>query len=148
MIYTSLNEIASFNPCPSGWKDILRGQNKTKADDILFPLTEACESNSISDICWLLGERKKEIQVAIRFARLCADSVAHLKNTYADDAADAADDAYADAYAAAAAATDDAAAAAAAYAAAAYTAAYAAAYKVQKEKNKAFLIQCITEWSE
>jgi hypothetical protein len=152
MIYTSLNEIASFNPCPSGWKNILRGQKKTKADDVIFSLVEACESNSISDVCWLLGKRNKEIQIAVRFARMCADSVAHLKNatsaatsaaTYAADAADAAADA-ASAYAADATSAAYADADSAAYASA--SAAYA--YKQQKQKNKEFLIQCILEWNE
>jgi hypothetical protein len=28
ILYTSLAEIKSFNPCPEGWKDILKGQGK------------------------------------------------------------------------------------------------------------------------
>lgn len=180
MIYTSLAEIKSFSPCGEGWRNILNGQGKTEADDVLFPLTEAVESNSISDVCWLLGRRKKEIEVCARFAAMCADSVKHLKNkntvqaaAYAAYAADAAYAAYADADAAAAAdaaayaayADAYAAADADAYAADAYAyaadayaadaaadAAYAAdaaayaAFDEQKEKNKQFLIQCITEW--
>jgi predicted CopG family antitoxin len=139
MIYTSLAEIKSFSPCGEGWRNILNGQGKTEADDVLFPLTEAVESNSISDVCWLLGKRKKEIEVCARFAAMCADSVKHLKNKNTLQAATYAT------YAAAAAA--DAATYAATYAAyAADAAAYAAAFDEQKEKNKQFLIQCITEW--
>ena len=154
MLYTSLAEIKSFNPCAGGWRNILAGQRKVEVDDVLFPLTEALDSNSIADVCWLLGKRKTEIQIAVRFARMCADSVAHINNKYARDAAT---------YAAAVQATTDAAAAAAVYAAAVATyakdaateaavaaAVYAAtddvyAATVQKQKNKQFLIQCITE---
>mgnify|MGYP003556868742 CR=1 FL=1 len=160
MIYTSLNEIKSFKPCVEGWKAILVDQGKTEADDVPFPLTAAVESNSISDVCWLLGKRKKEIQVAVRFACMCADSVAHLNNrsgyaatAAATAAAAAAYDAY-DATAAAYAADAAAYAGAGAYAAYADAAAYAAgaaahaayADAEQKEKNKQLLILCITEW--
>jgi hypothetical protein len=78
------------------------GQRKTEADDVLFPLIDCLNSNTVRDVCWLLGNRKKEIQIVVRFARMCADSVAHLNNATA--AANAA--AYA-AYAAYAAAKKD-----------------------------------------
>jgi hypothetical protein len=181
MIYTSLKEIQSFNPCPAGWETILKGQRKlgNTNPETLFPLTEACESNSISDVCWLIGKRKKELQILVKFARMCADSVSHLKyidaaNTAAAAANIAAADADTNAAAAAAAAADaadanTAAAAAANIAAAAVANANAAANAAdaanaaanaaadaaadaaaartkQKEKNKQFLIQCITEW--
>ena len=113
-------------------------------------------------MCWLLGKRKTEIQIAVIAARKCAESVRHLARR-ADAAADAADAAaYADAADAAAYATDaavdavDAAAAdaaAAAYAAVdaadAYAAAAAdadAAADVQHTKNKQFLREAILEW--
>ncbi len=152
ILYTSLDEIKSFNPCADGWRNILKGQGKTESDSVLFPLIDCLESNSISDVCWLLGKRKVEIQIAVSFARKCADSVAHLKNAYAANAYAADADAYAAAayayaaYAAAAAYAYDAAAAAAN---AAYTAAYAnaaanaAAYNKQNNKNNQFLIDSI-----
>ena len=140
-LYTSLSEIKSFNPCSSGYLSILKGQGKTIADDVKFSLVDCVKSNSFGDVCWLLSKRKVEISILVKAARLCADSVKHLKNNhtaaaddadaYADDAyaayayadaayADADADAYADdAYAAYAAADADAAAYAAAYAAAA-----------------------------
>jgi hypothetical protein len=89
-LYTSLAEIKSFNPCACGWKDILKGQGKKEADDILFPLVDCLKSNSISDVCWLLGKRKVEIDIAVKFAKKCADSVSHIKNAEAAYAADAA----------------------------------------------------------
>jgi hypothetical protein len=139
-LYTSLTEIKSFSPCSSGWKNILKGQGKTEADDVLFPLTDCLKSNSISDVCWLLGKRKIEIDIAIKFAKKCADSVSHIKNAAAADAAtDAADAAYAaDAEDAAEAAAD----------AAGYTADAADAYDKQLELNKQFLIDCIKDWEE
>jgi hypothetical protein len=145
ILYTSLAEIKSFNPCPEGWKDILKGQGKTREDDVLFPLVDCLKSNSISDVCWLLGKRKIEIDIAIKFAKKCADSVSHIKNAsaYASASASAYAAAYADtaasAYAAAAADT-------AAYAAYASAAAYA--YDKQRELNKQFLIDCIKDWEE
>ena len=149
ILYTSLSEINSFNPCASGWKDILKGQNKTQADDVLFPLIDCVDSNSFSNVCWLLGKRKTEIEICVNAAKMCADSVAHVKNRRATAAYAAAADAAAAyaAYAAAADATAAYAAAADAAAAAAYAAAYAytadadAAY--QNQKNKQFLRDAI-----
>lgn len=157
ILYTSLNEIKSFHPCASGWKTILKAQNKTEADDVLFPLIDTVESNTISDVCWLLGKRKSEIEIAAKFARMCADSVSHLKNAnssdasaYASDASDYAFDAYADyaahAYADYAHASADSDYAAHASARAAHASAHAS--EAQIEKNKQFMIQCITDFQD
>ncbi len=161
-LYTSLAEIKSFHPCSSGWKNILKGQGKKEADNILFPLTDCLESNSINDVCWLLGKREKEIDIAVKFAKKCADSVSHIKNvdasyaTYAASNAAAAASVYAasaaaSAYAAAVASTAAAAASADAADAAVASAAAAvasAAYDKQIKLNKQFLIECIKEWEE
>lgn len=145
MIYTSLAEIKSYNPCSFGWKKILQGQNKTRADNALFPLTEALDSNSIPDVCWILGRRGEEIQVLVQFAKMCADSVQKYNNAMSkNDAAAAAS--YASYAAAASNATYAAANAAAAADAAKAAAAAADAYAAQKELNKQFLIQCIENW--
>jgi len=61
-LMTSLNEIKSFNPCSSGWKDVLKGQSKTEPDDVQFSLVSCVDSNSISDVLWLLGKRKKRFR--------------------------------------------------------------------------------------
>jgi len=143
---TSLAEIRSFHPCSDGWRNILAHRNAiavasgNDAADLneQFPLVSCLESNSISDVLWLIGKRKVEIQIAVRFARMCADSVAHLRNAYAYAADSAATYATYDAYAAYAAT------AATAAATAADSAADSAA--AQKEKNKQFLIQCINEF--
>ena len=146
-LMTSLDEIKSYGPCAPGWADVLKGRSKRKSDSVLFPLSECVESNSIEDVCWLLGKRKIEIQICVSFALKCAKSVEHLRNKHAAYAAAADAAAYA-AYAYAA-------YAAAAYAAAAYAAAYAAAAAAyaddddadaQKAKNKQFLLDAIAEW--
>lgn len=158
ILCTSLDEIRSFKPCASGWKAILLGQGKTESDSVRFPLIDCVKSNSISDVCWLIGKRKVEIQIAVEFAQKCAESVAPLKNTANAAAADAAAyaanaAAYTAAYNVAAAyayaTAADAAANAAANAAAAYAAADAAnayAYEKQQAKNKQFLIDSILEY--
>jgi len=156
VLLTSLDEIWSFHPCDNGWKQILIGQKKLEADSVLFPILDAVESNSMSDICWLLRRRKTEIQVAVKFARLCADSVSHLDNSYSRNAATyAVIAANAVTYAAAKAAEN--ANYAAIYAAAAatdnadyiadYAAIYAAATAVQTEKNKQFMILCLSHFN-
>ena len=172
-LMTSLDEIKSFNPCSEGWKDILKGQKKTKADSVLFPLVDCLNSNSIRDVCWLIGKRQIEIDICIKFAQKCVDSISHLNNVAARDAARftdyvAAIAAYAavaavvaddDAIAAAVdAAAADAADAADAYAIVAYAAAdaiaaanaadaaAAAADATQKVKNKQFMIDAINEF--
>ena len=131
MLMTSLAEIKSFNPCLSGWKAILKGRGKIQADAFFFPLVDCVESNSISDVCWLLSKRKVEKQILVLFAKECAKSVSHLRSSRsaAADAADAA------AYAAAYAAADDAADADA-----------DAARKDQNEKNKQFLRNAILNY--
>ena len=76
MLKTSLKEIQSYNPCSSGWRDILAGQGKTEADDVLFLLEDCLKSNSISEVLWLIGQRKVEIQIAVSFAKACAEFAA------------------------------------------------------------------------
>ena len=161
-LMTSLAEIRSFNPCASGWKDILAGQGKIEADEVLFPLVDCLNSNSIKDVCWLLGKRKKEIQIVVRFARMCASSVASLKypahawvaaaqrhaaraDTYASTSTSAGTSAVVADYAANAAHSSG---HAYAYAAAHAGASAAYAYKQQIEKNKQFLVQCINEFPQ
>jgi len=120
---TSLTEIYSFHPCADGWKKILRSRGKTAADSVEFPLVDCCKSNSIEDVLWLIGKRRKEIQIAVNFAQMCANSVVHL--TYKGVVINNADAVTAVAAVAAVAAYTY--ADAAAYAADAYNAAYNAA---------------------
>lgn len=159
ILMTSLTEIASFNPCVSGWRDILKGQGKTKADDVPFPLKDCLKSNSFSNVCWLLAKRREEITIVATTAKLCADSVSHLKNAASADAAAYAT--YAVIHAAATVKYAISCAEDAAHAAgnAAYAAEMAANYafdatldtavaEEQQEKNKNFLLQAIEEYEE
>jgi hypothetical protein len=159
ILMTSLTEIASFNPCVSGWRDILKGQGKTKADDVPFPLKDCLKSNSFSNVCWLLAKRRKEITILVTTAKLCTDSVSHLKNA-ASASASASAAAYAAAHVAyAAAAVEYAISGAEDAAHAAYVAETVANYafdaaldtavaEEQQEKNKNFLLQAIEEYEE
>ena len=149
ILTTSLAEIRSFSPCPFGWKDILTARKPACDDDynIQFPLVDCLESNSIADVCWLIGKRKVEIQICVRFAQMCADSVKHLNSYWSRKVQSYA--ATAAAAAAAAVTATATATAAATYAATAAYAAYAAyAHKKQKQLNKQFLIQCINEFTQ
>lgn len=170
-LMTSLAEIRSFDPCYTGWKAILSAHPHTCEEDYQkqFPLVDCVESNSISNVCWLIGKRETEINICVSFAQACADSVTHLNNKYDADAASYADEAAS--YAAAAVAAADTASYAASYASyAADTASYAASYAAnaadtasyadaidvanavadavdaQNTKNKQFLIDAINNY--
>ena len=154
-VTTTLNEIRSFNPCAAGWLCV-RKAHAHKGEDAILTIADCAESNSLSDLLWLLG-KKRETAIIVQFAKWCADSVAHIDNKAArrarrhadaDADADAAADAAAGAYAAYAA--DAAGAAADAYAAAAYAAADAyaaaaytadAAFKQARAAQRAKLIE-------
>lgn len=129
MLYTSLNQIKSFNPCAGGWRAINK-LTGIESSDQLFELTRCLETNNISDVLWLLGKLKKK-EICVQFAQWCANSVKHLRN--------ASDTAYA-AYSAA-----NAYAANAAAAATAYSAANAATYSAFIAKQKIELIRLISE---
>ena len=149
ILYTSLKEIESFSPCKEGWINILKGQEKTESDDVLFPLIDCLKSNTISDVCWLLGKRKDEIEICVKFAQDCADSVAHLKDIaaarypeFAESAARYAECAECAEYAAQWAES------AARYAECAECAAESSASTRKKEENMQFLINRIREYEE
>lgn len=152
ILTTSLTEIRSFKPCIEGWRNILSAHPHSNKEEMSapFPLVDCLNSNSIADVCWLLGKRKVEIQICARFAKMCADSVAHLKFSdaavYAADAATAVAAANVYATANATAAATDAADYAAYVAANAAAIAVYVAGKEQKLKNSSFLRQCINEW--
>lgn len=153
---TSLNEIQSYYPCVSGWKAILKGRNKIRADDEQFTLEEALESNSIADVLWLIGRQGPKFSgICVKFAANCAAragqsaaaaNAAAYAATYA--ATYAADAAYAAACAAAACAAN-AAADAAAYAATVGEAVGQAAYVARDasvQESKQILWQIICEF--
>lgn len=158
ILTTTLGEIKSFGPCKNGLERFTQYWGEDCTMEI--PITSLIKSNTFSDICWLIGKREVEIKIAVRAARLCADSIKQLKNAnasdYADYAASAASDyATATGYATAdyASAVDYASAAndsAAEYAASAdyATRTYAANYKKQIQLNLSFLVQAIEEYQQ
>jgi hypothetical protein len=156
MLTTTLKKIKARSPCRDGWEKLLRGLDKTRADDEPLPYAKIVEINGIADALWActaeLGYAKEwrlfavacardalrftddwravnAVNVAERYAHGMA-SRAQLKSAAASaaSAAASASDAYA-AYAAyAAAAASYASDAYAAYAAYAAAAASAASY--------------------
>ena len=76
----SLDIIASYGPCSSGWRAILLGQNKREADSDLFPLTDCLNSNSVADVLWLLGKLDKPVftEICREAAESIIKSVEHL----------------------------------------------------------------------
>jgi hypothetical protein len=135
-LVTSYNEVINFLPCNSGFTLFLQVPGVSSADpDKQIEITDCLKYCRFSDVVWLLGRREKEIQIAVKAAKRCADSVRHINGRLSYAAADAA------------AATADAAdaadyAAAAANYAAADAASYAAAARYrQMAKNKQFLLE-------
>lgn len=54
MITITLNEIRAHDPCPDGWKKLLKAKGKTTADDERFPLSDILETNDLEDCLWAL----------------------------------------------------------------------------------------------
>lgn len=70
--FTTLSDIKSFNPCESGWKKLLAGLDKTKADDEPLSYSKILEINGIADAIWSLRTSRKLAQA---YAIACAESV-------------------------------------------------------------------------
>lgn len=125
-VMITLNMIRKHYPCEDGWRKVLRGQGKTIADDVPFPIADILTSNDLFDTIWAL-RCLPDSTIAVEFAKGCAARAAAYA---AADAADAAADA-----------ADTARAADAAYAARA--AAYAAdtARAAERDKQKEHLLE-------
>src|SRR5574343_735474 len=77
-MYTTLNAIAAYRPCVSGWKTLLRFLGKTGGDDEKLALLTILESNGVEDAVWCFRavegyDREKRL-----FAVWCARQVQHL----------------------------------------------------------------------
>ena len=72
-MYTTLNQIRTFDPCPEGWAKLLRHLGKTKADDEPVAIKTILESNGLDDALWCLrsltGYDKEVRLLAVSFAR-------------------------------------------------------------------------------
>jgi len=71
ILYTSLAEIRSYNPCPDGWRSIYAAQRnrKIREMDEQFPLIDCLDSNTALDVIWLLRMRKTEVSIAVAVAQ-------------------------------------------------------------------------------
>ena len=75
---TTLSKIKAKKPCESGWKTLLEGLNKTKADDEPLNYVTIFEIHGISDTSWCLDKvenKQKELRL---FAVWCARRVKYL----------------------------------------------------------------------
>ncbi len=158
---TTLNLIRAAQPCEDGWRKLLGGLGKTRADDEPLPLLSVLDINGLDDALWVLSYAMPDDRLARHFQAWCAEQVLHLFETerpgdlrvseqiamLRNDAANeserkaARDAAWDAARAAASAAASDAAmdAARAAAWAAARTAARAAAWDEQKKQLRAMI---------
>jgi len=75
----TLNQIRAHNPCKTGWETLLRGRQKTAADDVEFPFTDILESNGLDDTIWCLQCLGEKHSGCIRkYAVWCARQVQHI----------------------------------------------------------------------
>ena len=77
-ITTTLARIRECYPCESGWRKLLRGLNKTAADDEPLPLVRILEINGLQDAVWCLRACDNIDRPARLFAVECAEQVRHL----------------------------------------------------------------------
>ena len=148
MILITLEKIRAKSPCTNGWEKLLASKNKTKADDVEFPLSDVIDSNGLNDTFWCLRCLPEHDNLWRLFAVWCAEQVKHLMTderslnalVVASNHANglATDDELATAAAAAAAWAADAAAARAAAAAAAWAADAAAAWAADAAAARAW----------
>lgn len=54
MIETTLKEIRSYDPCEGGWRKLLTGLGKTRADDTVVTLRQIIDICGIDDALWCL----------------------------------------------------------------------------------------------
>jgi len=130
MITMSTNEIKAFNPCEAGWKRLLTGLNKSKADDEQIPFVKFLETNEIDEVFWAM--RVKWFQHKETFMNVVNAAVERAAYYAADAAERAADTAY---YAV------DARHAASCAARAAFYAAYNANATAEREQQKQDIIK-------
>jgi hypothetical protein len=77
-LYTSIAEVRSFRPCAVGWKNFINYWKDTPEDQPIA-IVDCLKSNPVGDVLWLLGKRRKEIQIAVDFAQWCAEYCKELK---------------------------------------------------------------------
>ena len=75
---TTLNRIRAHDPCTNGWRKLLKGLNKTEADDEPLDLLTILNINGLDDALWCMRtmpEHDKEWRLYVVW---CARQVQHL----------------------------------------------------------------------
>ena len=76
MITTTLKDIKAHEPCTCGWKKLLTGLDKKRADSKPLPLETILENNGLDDALWALRAVDERYHPAMRlFACYCAKYV-------------------------------------------------------------------------
>ncbi len=78
MITTTLNHIRAASPCTEGWETLLRGLNKSKADDESLPLSKILEINGLFDTLWCCQVLPQHAALWRSFSVRCARRAEHL----------------------------------------------------------------------
>ena len=78
MIHTTLNRIRAHGPCSTGWAKLLRGLNKTAADDEPLGFDAILRINGADDALWCLRAEPQHYRLWRMVAVQCARTVQHL----------------------------------------------------------------------
>ena len=77
-ITTTLNRIREHGPCEEGWIMLLKGLNKTTADDEPLSFAKIVEINGLSDAIWCCRAEPQHAREWRLFAVWCGRQVQHL----------------------------------------------------------------------
>jgi hypothetical protein len=75
---TTLNRIRTHGPCEPGWKKLLAGLGKTRADDEPLPFATIVRINGLDDALWCARAEPQHARVWRLFAVWCGRQVQHL----------------------------------------------------------------------
>ena len=75
---TTLKRIRAHDPCEDGWKNLLAGLGKTRADDEPLPFATILRINGLADALWCARAEPQHERVWRLFAVWCARQVQHL----------------------------------------------------------------------
>ncbi len=78
---TTLKLIRAAKPCEDGWRKLLVGLGKTRADDEPLPLLSVLDINGLDDALWVLSYAMPDDRLARHFQAWCAERVLHLFET-------------------------------------------------------------------
>jgi hypothetical protein len=78
MITTTLNRIRDHHPCEKGWRKLLAGLGKTRADDEPVAYATILRINGLDDALWCMRVEPRHTHLWRIFAVRCARRVEHL----------------------------------------------------------------------